>query len=100
MAESIEWKITEQTVAQKLTSSDNRWHISKTQSGDADAEFFLTNCDLLLSPHGTGKDYRECFESFIADCDAYINKLKAVRSEAESHMQEMIDIEKELAHAD
>ena len=56
MAESIEWKITEQTVAQKLTSSDNRWHISKTQSGDTDAEFFLTNCDLLLSPHGTGKD--------------------------------------------
>lgn len=100
MAESIEWKITEQTVAQKLTSSDNRWHISKTQSGDTDAEFFLTNCDLLLSPHGTGKDYWECFESFITDCDAYINKLKAVRTEAESHMQEMIDIEKELADAD
>ncbi len=100
MAESIEWKITEQTVAQKLTSGDNRWHISKTQNGDTDVEFFLTNCDLLLSPHGTGKDYWECFESFIADCDAYINKLKGVRTEAESHMQEMIDIEKELAHAD
>ena len=99
MAE-IEWKIPEQMLSQELVSTDNRWHISKTQSGHSDAEFFLTNCDLLLSPHGTGKDYKECFESFIADCDAYINKLKAVRTEAESHMQEMIDIEKELADAD
>ena len=65
----IEWKIPEQMLSQELVSTDNRWHISKTQSGHSDAEFFLTNYDLLLSPHGTGKDYWECFESFIADCD-------------------------------
>ena len=60
---NIEWKITEQTVAQKLTSSDNRWHISRKQTGKEPSKFFLANCDLLLSPHGTGKDYKECFES-------------------------------------
>ena len=41
MAE-IEWKIPEQMLSQELVSTDNRWHISKTQSGHADAEFFLT----------------------------------------------------------
>ena len=56
----------------------------------ADAEFFLTNYDLLLSPHGTGKDYRECFESFIADCDDYIRKVTAVRDEARMHMEKLL----------
>ena len=96
MAEAIEWKITEQTVAQKLTSSDNRWHISKTQSGDADAKFFLTNCDLLLSPHGTGKDYKQCFESFITDCDDYIRKVTAIRDEARMHMEELLKAAEEI----
>ena len=32
MAE-IEWKIPEQMLSQELVSTDNRWHISKTQSG-------------------------------------------------------------------
>ena len=79
MAE-IEWKITEQMLSQELVSTDNRWHISKTQSGDADAEFFLTNYDLLLSPHGTGKDYRECFESFIADCESRSSPIATITS--------------------
>ena len=96
MAESIEWKITEQTVAQKLTSSDNRWHISKTQTGKKPSKFFLTNCDLLLSPHGTGKDYKQCFESFITDCDDYIRKVTAIRDEARMHMEELLKAAEEI----
>ena len=95
MAE-IEWKIPEQMLSQELVSTDNRWHISKTQSGDADAEFFLTNYDLLLSPHGTGKDYRECFESFIADCDDYIRKVTAIRDEARMHMEKLLKVAESL----
>ena len=86
----IEWKIPEQMLSQELVSTDNRWHISKTQSGHSDAEFFLTNYDLLLSPHGTGRDYRECFESFIADCDDYIRKVTAIRDEARMHMEKLL----------
>ena len=90
MAE-IEWKITEQMLSQELVSTDNRWHISKTQSGGhAEPKFFLTNYDLLLSPHGTGKDYRECFESFIADCADYIRKVTAIRDEARMHMEKLL----------
>ena len=89
MAE-IEWKIPEQMLSQELVSTDNRWHISKTQSGDADAEFFLSNYDLLLTPHGTGVDYRECFEKFIADCDAFIRKVAAVQNDARMHMETLL----------
>ena len=63
---------------------------------DADAEFFLTNYDLLLSPHGTGKDYRECFESFIADCDDYIRKVTAIRDEARMHMEKLLKAAEEI----
>ena len=89
MAE-IEWKIPEQMLSQELVSTDNRWHISKTQSGHSDAEFFLTNYDLLLS------DYRECFESFIADCDDYIRKVTAIRDEARMHMEKLLKAAEEI----
>ncbi len=86
----IEWKITEQNLSQELVSTDNRWHISKKQKGESKPEFFLSQWDLLLTPHGTGSDYRECFETFIADCSAYINKVKAIRDEAASHLMELV----------
>lgn len=89
MAE-IEWKIPEQMLSQELVSTDNRWHISKQSEGHAEPKFFLTNYDLLLSPHGTVKDYRGCFESFIADCDDYIRKVTAIRDEARMHMEKLL----------
>lgn len=94
MAE-IEWKIPEQMLSQELVSTDNRWHISKTQSGHAEPKFFLTNYDLLLSPR-TGKDYRECFESFIADCDDYIRKVTTIRDEARMHMEKLLKVAESL----
>ena len=30
----INWNITDQELKQELVSSDNRWHISKTQKGE------------------------------------------------------------------
>ena len=38
----INWNITEQELKQELVSSDNRWHISKTQKGEEESKFFLT----------------------------------------------------------
>ena len=86
----IEWKITEQNLSQELVSQDNRWHIFRTQKGKSEPEFFLSQWDLLLTPHGTGSNYRECFETFIADCDSFINKVKAIRDEAASHLMELV----------
>ena len=43
----INWNITDQELKQELVSSDNRWHISKTQKGEEESKFFLTNYDLL-----------------------------------------------------
>ena len=92
----IEWKMTEQNLSQELVSADNRWHISKRQEGHAEPKFFLSNYDLLLTLHGTGNDYRECFEKFIADCDTYINKVKAARDEAVSHLTELVEAAESL----
>jgi hypothetical protein len=92
----IEWKITEQESRQEMVSADGRWHISKNQQGEQSPQFFLTNYDLLYAPHGSGTDYKQCFESFITDCDAFIAKVKAVRDLAQTHMKEMLNAEKEL----
>lgn len=101
MNKPIQWKITEQNVSQELVSDDERWHISKKQSGTADAVFFLSNYDLLLAPSGSGTDYKGCFETFIKSCDAYVEKIKQIRLEAQSHLAEMIQMEKEIEnHAD
>lgn len=93
----IEWKISEQNLSQELISADSRWHISKTQKGTEKPTFFMFNYDLLLTPHGTGADYRECFETFIADCDAFIRKVEAVRDEAKAHLQSLLETGKTLA---
>ncbi|AVM43952.1 hypothetical protein C5Q97_04215 [Victivallales bacterium CCUG 44730] len=93
---NIEWKITEQESQQEMVSADGRWHITKNQKGNLEPSFFLTNYDLLLSPHGCGTDYKQCFESFIADCDVFIEKIKAVRDQARMHMDEMLAAAKEL----
>lgn len=93
----IEWKMTEQNLLQELVSADSRWHISKTQKGTEKPTFFMSNYDLLLTPHGTGADYRECFETFIADCDAFIEKVKSVRDEAKAHLQSLLETGKTLA---
>ena len=92
----IEWRITEQNLSQELASQDDRWHISKTQKGSEEPQFFLTNYDLLLTPHGTGADYRECFESFIKNCDAFVEKVKAVRAEAKEHMAILLETAQSL----
>lgn len=94
----IEWKVTEQNVTQELVSKDNRWHIRKKQEGDEPPEFFLSNYDLLLTPHGSGGNYRECFEAFIADCDAYVNKVRKIRGEAQDNLQKMINSENGVIH--
>ena len=99
----IEWKITEQNLSQELVSTDNRWHISRTQKGKSEPEFFLSQWDLLLTPHGSGADYRACFETFITDCDEFMKKVAAIQSEAREHLQTLLEIAKELEeehHAD
>ena len=97
----IEWKITEQESQQEMVSADGRWHISKNQKGEQPPQFYLTNYDLLLSPHGSGTDYKQCFESFIADCDACIARMQDIRDQARTHMEEMLKSVKELeAHED
>ena len=91
----INWNITDQELMQELVSSDNRWHISKTQKGKEESKFFLTNYDLLLTPHGIGQDYKVYFETFIENCDQYIEKIKKIQQEAREHMTIMIELEKE-----
>ena len=44
----------------------------------------------------SGTDYRQCFETFIADCDAFIEKIKTVRDQARTHMEAMLAAAKEL----
>lgn len=94
----IEWKVTEQNVSQELVSKDNRWHISKKQEGAKEPEFFMTNYDLLLTPHGTGKDYRECFETFLQKCDEYAKLLAKIHEEAKAHLDALLKAEGELKH--
>ena len=96
----INWNITEQELKQELVSSDNRWHISKTQKGEEESKFFLTNYDLLLTPHGSGPDYKVCFETFIENCDRYIEKIKKIQQEAREHMTVLLEAAKELTHED
>ena len=52
----IEWQIKDQEIKQDIASEDNRWHISRSQKGHDEPKLFLTNYDLLLTPHGTCKD--------------------------------------------
>ena len=96
----INWNITEQELKQELVSSDNRWHISKTQKGEEESKFFLTNYDLLLTPHGSGPDYKVCFETFIDDCDRFVEKIRNIQQEEREHLTIMIESAKELTNED
>ena len=96
----INWNITEQELKQELVSSDNRWHISKTQKGEEESKFFLTNYDLLLTPHGSGPDYKVCFETFIENCAQFIEKIKKIQQEAWEHLSIMLETAKELTNED
>ena len=96
----INWNITEQELKQELVSNDNRWHISKTQKGEEESKFFLTNYDLLLTPHGSGPDYKVCFETFIEDCDRFVEKIRNIQQEAREHLTIMIESTKELTNED
>ena len=79
---NIEWEVSKQNLRQELVSKDRRWHIAKTQIGNEGPKFFMSNYDLLLMPHGTGADYRECFTTFIADCDKFIAIAQKIPEEA------------------
>ena len=97
---NISWKMTDQELKQEMVSSDNRWHISKTQKGEEESKFFLTNYDLLLTPHGSGPDYKVCFETFIENCDQFIEKIKKIQQEAHEHLSVMLETAKELTNED
>ena len=97
---NISWKMTDQELKQEMVSSDNRWHISKTQKGEEESKFFLTNYDLLLTPHGSGSDYKVCFETFIENCDQFIEKIKKIQQEAHEHLSVMLETAKELTNED
>ena len=97
---NILWNMTDQELKQELVSDDNRWHISKTQKGEEESKFFLTNYDLLLTPHGSGPDYKVCFETFIENCDRYIEKIKKIQQEAREHMTVLLEAAKELTNED
>ena len=92
----IKWEITEEEFQQEMVSSDGRWHITKNQKGEDPPQFFLSNYEILLSPHGSGKDYKECFGSFIAECDTFIEKVKSIQNQARMHMEEMLKVAEEL----
>ena len=78
----IEWQIKDQEIKQDIASEDNRWHISRSQKGHDEPKLFLTNYDLLLTPHGTGKDYLECFQN----CDQYVEQILRAKEEAKQHI--------------
>ena len=82
----IEWQIKDQEIKQDIASEDNRWHISRSQKGHEEQKLFLTNYDLLLTPHGTGKDYLECFQNFIENCDQYVEHILKAKEEAKQHI--------------
>ena len=88
----INWKVQTQEINQDITSEDNRWHISRKQKGHDDPTLFLTNYDLLLVPHGTGKD----FQTFIQNCDEFVNKVQQIKAEAQQHLDELQKAERAL----
>ena len=96
--QKIEWQIKDQEVKQDMASADNRWHISRNQKGHEEPKLFLTNYDLLLAPHGTGKDYVECFRTFIQNCDDFVSKVQQIKAEAEQHLEELRQAERTLGN--
>ncbi len=93
----IEWEVSEQNLSQELSSKDKRWHITKKQTGNKEPEFFMSNYDLLLTPHGTGSDYLQCFQTFIADCDTFMKQVEKIKAEAEQHLAQLESIAREVS---
>jgi len=99
MNNSIEWQEPEQHFKQERVSKDKRWHISTTQPSDPKpTALFLTNYDLLLSPCGNGANYRECFETFIHNCETFIDKVKTAKNEAEVYLRQLRADEQDAAY--
>ena len=87
----INWNTVKSETKEELTSKDNRWHITKTKSGDGESDFFLTNYQLLLTPNGQGNNYKACFEDFIENCEQYIEKVRKAQQEAREYMNSIQD---------
>ena len=96
----IEWQIKDQEIKQDITSEDNRWHISRSQKGHEEPKLFLTNYNLLLTPHGTGKDYLECFQDFIKNCDQYVEQIMKAKEEAKQHIQALENATEKIENED
>ena len=92
----INWNMKQKETIERMETFDSQWHMTKTSTHNEDGKFFLSNFEILLTPHGTGVDYKECFESFIANCDKYAEKLAEVKAEAQRHLDEFLTFEKEL----
>jgi hypothetical protein len=52
---------------------------------------YLTCMSLLLTPHGTGNTVNGCFESFIDNCDEYIERINRYKEEAQKYLREQED---------
>ena len=50
----------------------------------------------MNSWHGTGKDYQECFQTFIQNCDEFVNKIQQIKAEAKAHLEELQNAERAL----
>lgn len=88
----IKWKTTEQTSTQNLISQDGKWHITKTQKGQAAPEFTMTCPVFFPGPTGRGKDYRTMLNSFLDDCNRFaclLTEAKTVVAEHLAHLEEM-----------
>lgn len=85
----INWNIIEQEMKLKLVSSDKRWHISQMQEDNEESKFYLSNYDLLLTPYGIGSNFKTCFESFIDDCDARVEKIRKIQREAIEYLKQL-----------
>ena len=97
---TIEWEISAQNLRQELVSKDRRWHIAKTQTGSEEPKFFMSNYDLLLTPHGTGSDYKECFDSLIADCDKFADLIGKIKAEVREHLDALLKAGSEAGNED
>lgn len=87
----MEFKFIESRTTFECASKDGSWRISgKQESGDADT-MYLSCMPLLLTPHGTGNTVNGCFESFIANCDEYIEQVKRYKEEAQKYLSEQED---------
>lgn len=85
----INWYAEKYESKRRLASSDQRWHISETQKDNGEINLFLSNYDLLLTPHGVGTNHQECFEYFIDECERYIERLRNVQQEAKEHLESL-----------